>query len=128
MSTLNSSDALALAKLFREGALAIGNYQLTKWDDLTVDQRQALTGAEHDLLDRSQSVITSAVGLVLTDAQTSLDEIKKATNDANEAIKTVSSIKKGVNIATAMVALGAAITAGNPSGIASAVDGLVEAV
>ena len=128
MSEILEADALVLAKLFKQAATSLGQYQLDHWDGLSADNRGALTEEEYTLLDYSQSLVTYAVGAILDDAQISLDQIKKATQEANNAIETAQDIKKALGIASALVTLGAAIAAGNPSGIASAVGQVMDTV
>ena len=128
MSEISGADALDLAKRYKQAATNLGQYQLDNWESLTTDQRRLLTDEEYTLLDNSQNLATYAVGVLLDDAQASLDKIKQATDEANKAIQTVADFKKVLGIATALVTLAAAITAGNPGGIASAVGDLSDAV
>src|SRR5262249_40371807 len=121
MPKISSDDALALARLFKESGHELGQYQLDHWDELSKAQRNALTEKEHELLDNSQNLITEAVGVLLDDTKASLAQIKKATNQANDAIQTVKKIKKVLTIASALVTLGASIYAGNPGGTADAI-------
>ena len=65
---------------------------------------------------------------MLDDAQTSLEEIKQATAKANQAIQSVKNVKKAIEVAAALVTVGAAIHAGNPGGIASAVANVARAI
>jgi hypothetical protein len=128
MAKISADDALDLAKLFKQSALDVGQFQLDHWDDLSTSQRRALTDEEYTLLDHSQNLVTYGVGVILDDAQASLNQIKKATADANKAIETIQDIKKVLTIAAALVALGASIYVGNPAGVASAVTGVVDAI
>ena len=125
MTTLTPPDALALAKTFKVGALAVGQFQLDQWDTLSKSQRQSLADSEFALLDHSQNLITSAVGLRLDDAQTSLAAIQQATALANQAIQRISDSKQVLAIAAVLVALGATITTGNPSGIPTVISNLL---
>jgi hypothetical protein len=128
MPKITSQEALDLAKLFKEAALALGQFQLSQWDSLSKNERRRLTDDEYTLLDHSQNLITYAVGVMLDDAQASLDQIKNATTAANQAIKTINDIEKVIAVSAALVTLGAAIYSGNPSGVADAVTGLVGTV
>ena len=128
MTKLSKQDAIALAKLFKEAALALGNFQLDNWESLSKSERRDLTDEEYSLLDHSQNLVTYAVGVMLDDAQTSLEEIKQATAKANQAIQSVKNVKKAIEVAAALVTVGAAIHAGNPGGIASAVANVARAI
>jgi hypothetical protein len=127
MTQITSEDALDLARLFKESALGLGQFQLDHWNNLSEGQRRDLTDQEYTLLDHSQNLVTYAVGVMLDEAQASLDDIREATVKANKAIQTVTNIKKVMEIATALITLGAAIYSANPSGIATAVSDVLTA-
>ena len=127
MTQITSEDALDLAKLFKESAVGLGQFQLDHWNNLSEGQRRDLTDQEYTLLDHSQNLVTYAVGVMLDEAQASLDDIREATVKANQAIQTVTNIKKVMEIATALITLGAAIYSANPSGIATAVSAVLTA-
>src|ERR1051326_4621954 len=128
MSQISADDALVLAKSFKQAATTLGQFQLDNWDSLTADQRRSLTDEEYTLLDYSQNLVTYAVGVVLDDAQVSLAKIKEATAEANQAIQRAEDLKRALDIASVLVTLGAAITAGNPAGIATAVKQVVDTI
>jgi hypothetical protein len=126
MAELNATNALDLAKVFEQSALALGQYQLEHWDDLSTSQREGLKVDKRTLLDHSQNLVTYAVGIILDEAQGSLDQIKKATAIANNVIQTITDAKKVLAIASALVALAASICVGNPTSIASAVGNIMD--
>lgn len=128
MPTITAQAAIELAKLFKESAIVVGQFQLSNWDQLSKTERRNLTDTEYTLLDHSQNLVTYAVGRMLDDAQASLNQIKQATASANTAIRTITNVKKALAIATSLVTLGAAIYTANPSGIAAAVSGVAGAV
>jgi len=128
MTKLTQIDALALAKTFKAGALAVGQFQIDHWDTLSKSQRQALADSEFALLDHSQNLITSAVGLRLDEVQTSLAAIQRATALANQALQRIADVKKVLVIATVLISLGAVIATGNPSGIPTVVSSLLALV
>jgi HPt (histidine-containing phosphotransfer) domain-containing protein len=127
MTKITSQDAIDLAKQFKEAAVAVGDFQLQNWDNLSKDDRRSLTDVEYTLLDYSQDLVTYAVGKALDDAQASLAQIKDATARANRVVKTVNDVKKVIGIATALVTLGAAIYTGNVGGIVTALKGVYDA-
>jgi hypothetical protein len=128
MSKITAAQALQLAKDYNESSNAIGDFRLKNWDKLSAEERLVLGNTGRTLLDHSQDLITYAVGKILDDTQASLNDIRKATADANQTIKTIKNIKKVISIGAALVALAAAIYTENPSGIASAVKGVITAV
>src|ERR1700740_3220355 len=109
MSTISANQALQLAKDYNESAHAVGDFRIKNWDRLSPEDRLVLGNLGRSLLDHSQDLITYAVGKILDDTQASLNVIRKATADANQAIKTINEIKQVITIATALVTLAAAI-------------------
>ena len=128
MSKITAAQALQLAKDYNESANAIGDFRLKNWDKLSAEDRLVLGNTGRTLLDHSQDLITYAVGKLLDDTQASLDDIRKATAEANQTIKTINDIKKVISIGAALVSLAAAIYMENPAGIADAVKNVVSAV
>jgi hypothetical protein len=128
MSKITAAQALQLAKDYNVSANAIGDFRLKNWDKLSAEDRLVLGNTGRTLLDHSQDLITYAVGKLLDDTQASLDDIRRATADANQTIKTINDIKKVISIGAALVSLAAAIYTENPSGIADAVKSVASTV
>ena len=128
MTPITQLDALALAKLFKEAALAVGQYQLDHWDALAENQRRELTDTEYAILDHSQNLITAAVGVQLDATRTALAEIQQATALATQAIQKLQELKQVLAVAAGLVALGAAVVTGNPGSIATVVSSVLALV
>ncbi len=128
MTQITPTDALALAKLFKEAALAVGQYQLDHWDALAENQRRELTDTEYAILDHSQNLITAAVGVQLDATRTALAEIQQATALATQAIQKLQELKQVLAVAAGLVALGAAVVTGNPGSIATVVSSVLALV
>ena len=128
MTKITTPDALDLAKRFKAGALAVGQFQLDHWDELSKGQRRDLTDAEYTLLDHSQNLVTYAVGVRLDETQSALTDLQQATTQATRALQTIKDIKQVLAIAAALITLGAAVSTGNPAGIATVVSGLLATV
>ena len=122
MTKITQLDALALAKLFKEAALAVGQYQLDHWDTLSKNQRRELTDTEYAILDHSQDLITAAVGVQLDETKTALADIQRATGVATHAIQALQNLQQVLAVAAGLVALGAAVATGNPGSIATVVN------
>jgi len=125
---LTANQARDLAQVFREISVALGEYRFANWDSLTKTQRDIIEDTEWTLLNYSSDFVTHAVGLTLDDATASLKNIQEATKKAKQAVETITTIKKIVVIAGAVVKLGAAIATENPSAIASATEDLFSKV
>ena len=127
-SKITTAQALQLAKDYNQSSNDIGDFRLKNWDKLSAEERLVLGNIGRTLIDHSQDLVTYAVGKILDDTQASLADIRKATADANRTIKTIIEIKKVIAIGAALVTLAAAIYTENPTGIASAVKDVVNAV
>jgi len=128
MSKILKEDVADLEKQYTEAANSLGTFLINNWGALTPSERISLRNQGIALINQVQELETHAVGVILDDTEVSLNQIKQATEDANQAIKTVNSFKKAITIATSLVTLSASIYAGNIGGIASALQGVLDAV
>lgn len=120
MSTeITAEDALALAKKFREASTALGDftYRPEVWARLSPPERERLISLELTLLNVSTDLITQAVATILDDAQQSVAELGAVTDKAKDAIKNINNVKQAIDIASALIGLATAISAGNPGAI-----------
>ena len=115
---LSSDDAFALSKAFRDLSVAVGDIRMARWASLTPDTRRALEDEEWSLLNASSDMVTKAVGLTLDETDPTGQKIQAATTAAAKAVKTLKEVGKVINVATAAVALAAAIVSKDPGAIA----------
>jgi hypothetical protein len=128
MPELTSDQAFILAQQFHDLSVVIGNYRFDNWDGLSPDERKTLEDLQFDVLNDSSKFNGMSISLELEDLQGTLDDLGKATDSMQQAIKNLKNIGKVINIATAAVTLGAAIVSMNPSAIGSALSGAAKAV
>lgn len=121
---LTADDALALAKLFRLAAIALGDYLYENWEAIPKKNRDILRSLEVSLLNHATDLVTRAVGIVLVKGQGDLKDLADATTEARKALETVGSAKKAIKIATTLTGLAAAIPTGNPESIYAAYNAL----
>ena len=124
---LTSEEAFELSRRFRELSVELGNFRFSKWKELSPAQRRTIEDAEWSLLNASSDMITSAVGIVLDETETSFQKLQGSTNKAKRAIQTLKTVRKVINIATAAVGLAAAIISRDPGAIAKNAKGLFSA-
>ena len=79
------------------------------------------------LLNYSADFSSLAITSTLSDLQSTLTNIKGATDKANEVIGKIRTFDKVIRIAAAATVLGAAIASSNPGGIADAVKAVCDA-
>lgn len=106
---LTFAEACALSQWFRELSIELRNYRTKEWNNLSDDHRQSLEDAEWKLLNTASELRTAAVGLTLDETEASFNKLKESTEQAREAIKTLQTVRKAIDVATAAVGLAAAI-------------------
>jgi hypothetical protein len=120
--------AQELATLFSQIADALLAFQTDHEAELSVDQLATLGNIELSLRRQVATLLGEAMEDTLEAIQPQLDSIVQATKNAQQAVKTIQKVEKVVAIGTAAASLGAAIVAGNPGGIVSAVAALGSAI
>jgi hypothetical protein len=95
---------------------------------LSDDEKAKINEAADELDNAVAKLIAQGIRGTALQIQPAVQGIQQATNNATNALKTLSNIKMGINIATALVGLGTAIAAGNPAGIVSAAEEVLRAV
>ena len=93
--------------------------------ELSQEDIDKINEAVGRLLDASASLTAQAIKGTAEEIAGSVQGIQSATDNANGALRMLNNIKKGIEIATALVGLGTAIASGNPVGIAQAAAGVV---
>eukprot|EP01034_Spumella_vulgaris_P029455 gene29455-36514_t len=87
------------------------------WSSLPEAQRDTLRSLEVTLLNVATDLVTQAVGKVLDDAQQSVDDLLAVTSQARDVIGRIADVKQNIAIATALIGLAAAISAGGAGAI-----------
>lgn len=128
MPPVTPSQARDLARKFLELSHTLGQYRFAHWDDLEPGQRKEIEDLEWSLQNMSSDMTTMAVGIVLDDIGGDLKALQDASEKARTALADLHAVANLLTIAAKTVALGGAIVSRNPSAIASAAGGLVEAV
>lgn len=115
---LTAQEAFELSKQFRDFAITLGNYRFANWQTLSPLQRRDIEDEEWSLINASSDMTTKAVGLALEESESSLRSITKSITKAKQAIKKLQTVKQIINVAAAVVGLGAAIISKDPGSIA----------
>lgn len=124
------SQALQLVDLFHALSQALDEFRLS--DKLPAatppDQRALLKKQAQDLEAVSHRFTAAAIKAILQSIQPDLAKIKGVTAEAKTQLGHLNTVSKVISIATAAVALGAAIASGDPLAIAPALGPLIQAV
>jgi hypothetical protein len=124
---LTPAQAQGLAQEFHDMAVAIGTYRLAQVNALTDTQQFRLQNLQLQCVQFSNSFITLGLFAQQSNLAITLQTIKKQAAIAQEAISTINSIDKVLEVASAAAVLGASIASMNPSAVASGIQGLITA-
>jgi hypothetical protein len=125
---LTASQAQDLAQSFHNIGAAIGQYRLAQVAVLTDMQQYQLQNLQLQCIQYSNSFIAAGLFAAQANLTATLASIKQATTQANQAIATITTVDKALQIATAAAVLGASIASMNPSAVGSGLEGLVKAI
>lgn len=117
---ITKDQAREIAQAFLDASHALGKFRFDNWSNLTKAQRRTIEDTEWDLLNYSNSFVTTAVGIALDDMQADLKAIGDATAKAQKAIETIDRARDVLEVAAGLVVLGGALASQNPQAIASA--------
>ena len=126
MAELTSGQANELANSFLGLAQAIGDFRYNNWNSLSKSENKKLGNLQWSILNYGEDMLAFSTILVMDDVENSLMEIRKITSQIKETIGSLHDIQKGINIAAAIVTLGAAIISRNPASIGDALGGVVD--
>lgn len=130
MAQLSDDQLVAIAQLFHDLSVAVGQFRLDRihgglsLDDPGIVQ---LLGLQVSLLNASSSFYGQAANLMLEDADWAATQITSATKEAISAIKTLQVVNKVINIASAAGVLATAIMTGKMDQIGDAAKGVYTA-
>jgi hypothetical protein len=125
---LTAGQAQGLAQEFHDMAVAIGAFRLAQVNTLTDAQQFQLQNLQLQCVQFSNSFITLGLFAQQSNLAATLQTIKQQTAVAQQAISTINTIDKVLQIATAAAVLGASIASMNPSAVASGIQGLITAM
>ena len=126
MAKLTSQQANNLANNFLGLAQAIGDFRYNNWNSLSKAENQRLGNFQWSILNNGEDILALSTVLVMDDVQTSLTQINNVTTQIKGTISTLQNVQKGINLAAAIVTLGAAIISKNPQSIVDAISGVVD--
>lgn len=126
MPTLNAKQSRTIAKFYAELAAGLSDYRFSHWTELTKSQRAELESHEWTLLTYSSNMTAHAVRLAVANVADAVAEITRATSQLAAAGRRIASIKRGLAVATAAVALGGAVASGNAIAIGAAVSSALD--
>jgi hypothetical protein len=103
------------------------NYRNDK-ADLTDNEKKQVYDKEQELYLNAQDKLTEAVGLIIKDAQASVEKIQEAIEEAKGAVKTIETVKKVINIAAGVIKIAASLMSKDVGGILNGINEVAGAV
>lgn len=126
MAKITSRQANDLANNFLGLAQAIGDFRYANWYLLSKEDNQKLGNLQWSILNYGEDILAFSTILVMDEVTDSLAKIDDITTKIKENMNTIKNIQKGINLAAAMVTLGAAIISKNARSVNDAIGGLVK--
>jgi hypothetical protein len=123
-----AKEAADLADLFNQLSDSLDDFRLNAPTGTPPAQLSQLKDEAQALTDRAHHFTALSMAATLQAIQNDLAKIKAATASAAAQVAVLNNVSKVISIATAGVALGAAIASGNPASIVATAEGLVQAV
>jgi hypothetical protein len=117
-----------LAQVFFNLSNAVDAFRLSNYGGLSPADQQRLKDQAQALDTRGQQCTADALGAVLQGIQPHLANIKKATQNAQDALAHLNDVARGIAIVDSAVALVGSIVAGDLGSIGDNVNGLCQAI
>ena len=127
MAALTPDEAFELGHLFRDAAVALGEWRVAHQASLSRPEWDELDEREIKLLNIASSLYTGAIGLVLADSEIALARLQSSVKGAKTALRRITVFKQALDLASALILFAGAITSGNVAGIPAAVVSLEDA-
>src|SRR5437763_16467458 len=118
MPTLPADEARQVARNYYELATAVGAFRFAHWTQMTKRDRDRLESLEWTLLGNSSDFTTHAINLTVDDLEQAVADIGAVTARLRRVVQRTARVRTAIGIATAAVALGAALLTGHAGAIA----------
>ena len=120
MAKLTAQQVKDLSKHFFSVAQSLTQFREAHWDRLTKAQHQQLSRLQWSVYNSTDDLLARSSAMALDEVPETLAQIGRATQQANQTIKTTDSVNQVVGIATQVIRLGGAVLSQSPLAIISA--------
>lgn len=122
MGKLSTGQLSLLGDSFLKMAQAVGEYRIENRAILTRKQNQEIREIHHTLLNYADDFYTTSAKLMIDDVAASLDRIRDITEKAKRTYNRLKNFQKAIDVAGAIVRIGAAILTKNLLAINEAIE------
>lgn len=127
MSKLTSQQVRELSKYFFSVAQSLTQFREMHWSTLTKAQHQQLSRLQWSVYNSTDDLLALSSVMALDEAQETLSQISKATQQARRTIETTEDVGQVISIATQVIRLGGAVMSQSPLAIIAALADLTNA-
>jgi hypothetical protein len=126
MGTIEDAQfANQLGQLYQSAAQQIADFLTNNIDQLEKNDIDIITDDQSRLVSYANTFYTLSDNIAFSGSDPYFAQIKAATGQISDALKTINSVNKIINIAAGIITLAAAIVSGNGKGIVSALASII---
>jgi uncharacterized protein (DUF4213/DUF364 family) len=127
-TTLTADQAEQIAHGLLDCADSIDRRIVTDWKTLDDAIRQQLMALAQQMRAKAALLVNQAVGMILDNAKDAFAQIGSATKAGEAAIDNIQTVSRVIQVATALVALGAAVASKDPEASVTAAQALFDEI
>lgn len=124
MANLTSKQANQLSDDFFYLGMAIADFRYENWGRLTLEENRELSDMQAAIYRCGEDILAYSTTLVMDEVAESLAKINTITKEIKGTIKSLESIQKGLDAASGILILGAAIVKRDPMEIGNSIKDL----
>lgn len=128
MPPINSQNALAIAKLFAQQAMAVQMFRLDNFDALSDIQQSSCRSTEQHLRDTSNAFLALATTVILDDVTGSVTQLTNISAKLTSNLQKLTEINRGLAVIGIALQLAAGFASENPGAITSALSSAANAL
>jgi phage host-nuclease inhibitor protein Gam len=126
--TLNAHQLIQLAQCLTRMQSAITDYELRHFNELTSSQKNRLEETLTQLAAAAGRIYAYSVQLIFREAETKLQQLKKATEGLKKFLQTTQKIQQVLDIVSNIASLADAIISHDVEGITLGIDQIIQMV
>lgn len=113
-TTLTADQAEQIAHALLDCADSIDRRLVTDWKSMDSATREQLMDLAQQMRAKATLLVNVAVGMILDQAKDAFAQITSAASAGETALQNIQTLNRAINVATALIALGAAVASKDP--------------